>query len=439
MKITVVGGGYVGITTSVALASSGHTVHIVEINKAKVNQLNKGKLPFYEDGVEEKLRWFLTSGQLSIHHQLEDCINESDAVFIAVGTPSLADGSADLTAVDAVAEQIGSYTERDLVVVTKSTVPVGSGEKINQLIRQKLSERGVDLMVDTVSNPEFLREGKALYDALHPDRIVIGTSSDRARHIMKAVYHDLHCPVIYTTIENAEMIKYASNAFLAMKISYVNELARLCERTNTNVQHVAEGIGLDKRIGSLFLNAGIGYGGSCFPKDVKALEAIARQQGLTMHLLEATMRINETQTEWFVNKLQAVLHNLGGKKIALLGLSFKPDTDDIREAASLKIIHLLTQRNASISVYDPQAMENVKNLHPQLYYASSSYDALKNADAALLVTEWEEFKHMDWEKAKMNMKQPIVMDGRNALSPSVMKKLGFYYDGVGLNDTQKGG
>lgn len=432
MKVAVIGAGYVGTTTSVAFAHYGHKVMVVEKDIEKIKKLRNAELPFYEEGVESLLKKLIEIQLLKFTDNIELTLKQSEVIFITVGTPSLPDGGADLSYVEAVGREIGKLIDEYKVIVTKSTVPVGTGEWLKSVIQEELDNRNKAIPFDVVSNPEFLREGKALYDALFPDRIVVGCESDQAKVKMKKLYADVGKTTLFTNIRDAEMIKYASNAFLATKISFINELARLCEKTGANVNQVAKGMGLDTRIGEQFLQAGIGYGGSCFPKDLQAIMYLASEVKLPMTILEAVTEVNRSQSEWFLKKVENSLGTLEHKRIALLGLSFKPGTDDIREAASLKIIKHLMQHNASVTAYDPQATHHVQSLFPEVTYASTPLEAVKKADAVLLVTEWEEIVDTNWQQVKQLVEQPFLFDGRNALDPNKMRELGFRYDGVGL-------
>jgi UDPglucose 6-dehydrogenase len=431
MNIAVIGAGYVGTTTSVAFAEYGHKVYVVEHDQEKLEKLKKSILPFYEEGMEELLKKLITNGNLLFFHHIEEVIDQCEILFITVGTPSLPNGEADLSYVEEAARQIGRWMNEYKAIVIKSTVPVGTGDKINKIIKSELKKRNREISFDLVSNPEFLREGKALQDALYPERIVIGCETEKAQKLMKDLYKEINAPILFTTIKDAEMIKYASNAFLATKISFINELARLCDKIGANVIQVAKGMGLDSRIGPQFLQAGIGYGGSCFPKDIKALLALASAEKTPLQILQAVSDVNETQAQWFMEKVKKALGSLSGKRIAVLGLTFKPQTDDIREATSLKIIHYLIQNNSYITAYDPQGTEHVKKLYPTIHYVKTPLEALKGADAVIIVTEWKEIIEIDWQKAKNILSQPFVFDGRNCLNSSAMLKLGYHYEGVG--------
>ncbi|MED0677830.1 UDP-glucose/GDP-mannose dehydrogenase family protein [Aneurinibacillus thermoaerophilus] len=431
MKVAVIGCGYVGTSTSIAFAMYDHTVVAIDNDMGKIKKLKQAVLPFYEAGMEETLQKLVKDGTLSFTTDMKEAITQCDVLFIAVGTPSSSDGSADLSHVEEVAQQIGKTMESYKVVVIKSTVPIGTCDKIKKIIKNELEKRRLALSFDLVSNPEFLREGKALYDALHPERIVIGCDTKKAQKIMQELYKDIKTNILFVSNKDAEMIKYASNAFLATKISFINELARICEKIGANIIQVAKGMGMDSRIGSQFLQAGIGYGGSCFPKDIKALLTLASESGNPLHILQAVASVNQTQTDWFMEKVQKAIGPLSGKRIAVLGLTFKPETDDIREAPSLKIIDYLIKEKAFITAYDPKGVEHVKKLYPAIHYTFTPLEALQKADAALLVTEWKEIVNIDWQNAKHIMSQPFVFDGRNALNSSEMLTFGYHYVGVG--------
>jgi UDPglucose 6-dehydrogenase len=438
MKIAIIGAGYVGTTTSVAFADSGHHVQVVEKNKDILIKLRQGTLPFYEKGLEELLKKYIKEEKLSFKSELNEAINSSDLIFITVGTPPLEDGSANLSYVEEVARLIGKAMDSYKGIAIKSTVPVGTGEKIERMIQEELNERKCSFSFDLISNPEFLREGKALQDAKNPDRIIVGCKSKRARALMTKLYQDSHAPLFFTTIREAEMIKYASNAFLATKISFVNELARLCDQLGANVSQVAKGMGMDHRIGSEFLRAGIGFGGSCFPKDIKALLSMAAEKKTPLPILQAVSITNQIQINWFIDKVQQKLGPLSGKRIAILGLTFKPDTDDIREAISLKLIETLLENEAVVSAFDPMGVPHVKKLFPFVHYGATPLEALKDTDAILIVTEWKEIIGMDWKEAKNHVHEPFVFDGRNALNAGEMEALGYYYEGVGTGGNLRG-
>ena len=431
MKIAIIGAGYVGTTTSVAFADSGHHVQVVEKNKNILTKLKQAILPFYETGLEELLQNYLQEGTLAFKSDIKEAISFSDLIFITVGTPPLEDGSANLTYVEEVARLIGQSMDSYKGIVIKSTVPIGTGEKLELMIQEELEKRNCSFSFDVISNPEFLREGKALQDAKNPDRIIVGCKTQMARDLMTKLYQGSHAPLLFTTLREAEMIKYASNAFLATKISFINELARLCDQLGANVSEVAKGMGMDHRIGRDFLQAGIGFGGSCFPKDIKALLSMASESKTPLPILQAVAMTNHTQIEWFIEKVKGKLGQLSGKRVAVLGLTFKPDTDDIREAISLKLIDSLLKDKALVSAYDPMGMPKVKEVFPTVLYKSTPIEAMNEADAILIVTEWREIVGADWKEAKNHVTNPFVFDGRNALNVAEMEALGYYYEGVG--------
>lgn len=426
MKVAVIGTGYVGLTTAVSLAMNGHDVLGIDLIETKIAQLKKGKSPIYEPGLDDALAEMLQRGTLDFTRNIADA-REAEILFICVGTPESADGTADLKYVYAAVADVESLhrtAPRKRIVVMKSTVPVGTGDRIAEKLR------GIDGLY-VVSNPEFLREGSALQDALHPSRIVIGTDHVEAAEVMEQLYQGVTAPRVATTRADAELIKYASNAFLATRISFMNELARLSGALGTDIVTVAQGMGLDSRIGPEFLRAGVGYGGSCFPKDTIALLQLAHQHGISLSILEKVREVNATQPIWFLEQLYKRLDDVAGKKIAVLGLAFKPDTDDIREAPSLKVLELLQNAGASVAAFDPIAAEFVRPIFPQIEYAGSPQAALKKAHAALLITEWTECIHLDWEAIKQDMAVPLLLDGRNAWPAQALKDAGFYYSGVG--------
>jgi UDPglucose 6-dehydrogenase len=434
MRLTVVGAGYVGLTTAVCFAHLGNEVMVVEKLPEKVQALKEGKVPFYEPGLEEMLKENLSLGRLSFTTDLKEGLGFSDVIFICVGTPQKPDGSADLSQVEEVARETARLMEGYKLLVEKSTVPVNTHKLIKRTVERYLKRRGKILEFDVASNPEFLREGSAVRDFLEPDRIVIGVESERARQIMEALYKDFKCPIIFTDPATSELIKHASNSFLAMKISYINMVADLCEKVGADVRLVAEGMGYDKRIGREFLRAGIGWGGSCFPKDIKAFMKMAKDHGVDFSLLEEVDKINQRRAVQFVEKVKSVLWSLKDKTLAVWGLSFKPNTDDIREAPSLRLVSMLLKEGARLKLYDPKAMENFKRLYPpgkDLDYAPDMYSAVEGASALLIFTEWEEFQKADLSKVKELMELPIIIDGRNIYDPDVVRGLGFEYYGVG--------
>jgi UDPglucose 6-dehydrogenase len=435
MRLTVVGAGYVGLTTAVCFAHLGNEVMVVEKLPEKVQALKRGEVPFYEPGLEEMLKENQRLGRLFFTTDLKEGLDFSDVIFICVGTPQKPDGSADLSQVEEVARETARLMEGYKLLVEKSTVPVNTHKLIKRTVERYLKRRGKILEFDVASNPEFLREGSAVMDFLEPDRIVIGVESQRARQIMEALYKDFKCPIIFTDPATSELIKHASNSFLAMKISYINMVADLCEKVGADVRLVAEGMGYDKRIGREFLRAGIGWGGSCFPKDIKAFIKMAKDHGVDFSLLEEVDKINQRRAVQFVEKVKSVLWSLKDKTLAVWGLSFKPNTDDIREAPSLRLVSMLLKEGARLKLYDPKAMENFKRLYPpgkDLDYAPDMYSAVEGASVLLIFTEWDEFQKANLSKVKELMELPIIIDGRNVYEPEVVRGLGFEYYGVGV-------
>lgn len=409
MRIAVIGTGYVGLVTGVVLAELQNSVICVDNNTEKIEKLRKGISPIYEPGIEEMIERNMKAGRLTFSDSVADATVQSDIIFIAVGTPSMPDGSPDLRAVEAVAKLIGQAIDHPVVIVNKSTVPVGSGEMVESLILQA----GADpALFHVVSNPEFLREGSAIHDALNPDRVVIGAKSHDAASKLIELYGSMGCPILVTDLESAELIKYASNAFLATKISFINAVSRLCELSGGNVADVAKGMGLDARIGPQFLGAGLGWGGSCFPKDVLGLIDTAKRLGYDFNLLEAVHEVNETQTHHFIDRMRQDLGGFEGKVIGLLGLAFKPNTDDIRYAKSLVIMDAITQEGGTVKAFDPVAMEQVQAIRPNATYVEDAWAAVADADATVLVTEWDVFKHLDLERVKSSMRGDLLCDGR---------------------------
>ncbi|MEJ7554968.1 MAG: UDP-glucose/GDP-mannose dehydrogenase family protein, partial [Aquificaceae bacterium] len=390
------------------------------------------KSPIYEPGLEELMQESLRAGRLSFTTDLKEGLEFSDVIFICVGTPQRPDGSADLSQVEEVARETAKLMTSYKLLIEKSTVPVNTHQLIKKTVQRYI--KSPDIPYDVASNPEFLREGSAIEDFLKPDRIVVGVESERAKKIFEELYKDFNCPIIFTDPATAELIKHASNSFLAMKISFINMVADLCEKTGADIKLVADGMGYDKRIGRDFLNAGIGYGGSCFPKDVKAFIRIAQDYGLDFGLLREVDRINQERPVKFVEKVKRVLWSVKDKKLAVWGLAFKPNTDDIREAPSIKIVDMLLREGAKLSLYDPKAMENFKLLFPEgkdISYAKDPYSAVENAEALLILTEWEEFKKADLKRVKSLMALPIIVDGRNVYEPPEVRALGFEYYPVG--------
>ncbi|WP_077215464.1 UDP-glucose dehydrogenase family protein [Bacillus dakarensis] len=411
MKITVLGTGYVGLSTGVCLAEIGHNVTCIDVNTEKIDQLNKGISPIYEPGLESLLVSNMGEGRLEFTTSHQKGFERAEVIIIAVGTPQTDEGAANLVYLEQAAKDIAQHLKHDAIVVIKSTVPVGTNEYIKTRIKDGL-ESGVK--IEIVSNPEFLRQGSAVQDTLRADRIVIGADNKFAAEKIAEMYRPMKVPVLQTTIRSAELIKYASNAFLATKISFINEMANLCEAVGANVEDVAEGMGRDQRIGSAFLQAGIGYGGSCFPKDTAALVHTARKNGVPFAIVKETIETNQEQQKRLVSKALKRFGDIKGKKFAMLGLAFKPETDDMREAPSIIIVKELVRLGASVSAYDPVAMGNAqKVIGDEIEYASNAFEAIADADALMIVTEWNEFKNLDLQKALDEMKQPIIFDGRN--------------------------
>lgn len=432
MHIAIIGTGYVGLVTGACFAEFGVFVTCVDKDQEKIKKLKKGIIPFFEPGLEDIVKRNLKENRLKFTTHIDEAINESLVVFIAVGTPPRGDGSANLEYVEEVAKKIAKYMTNYKVIVTKSTVPVGTGFMIKEIIKKNL-EKPVEF--DIVSNPEFLREGSAVEDFMRPNRVVIGAESEQAIAIMKDLYRPLYLietPFVITDIVTAELIKYATNSFLATKISFINEISALCEAVGANVNTVAKAMGLDGRIGPKFLHAGIGFGGSCLPKDTMALVKIAEEKGVQLSIVKSAIEANQRQRERLTAKIINAFNNdIQGKTIGILGLSFKPNTDDIRESPALYIIQTLLNKKALIKVYDPAAMENTKNIFPNITYCSDPYSVAKDADALVIVTEWNQFRNLDIEKIKNIMKNNFFFDFRNIYEPQKMKQLGFKYFSVG--------
>lgn len=437
-KIAVIGTGYVGLVTGACLSDFGMKVICVDKDSKKIDSLNSGQIPIYETGLDLVVERNTEHERLSFTTDIEMAVKESDVIFIAVGTPPLEDGSADLQFVKAVAAEIAQYMDGYKVIVNKSTVPIGTGKLVRETISADLVKRNVFFDFDIVSNPEFLREGTAVYDFTHPDRVVIGAESDKAIEIMKKVYSVLYLnetPFVITNIETAEMIKYASNAFLAMKITFINEIANLCEKVGANVQDVAKAVGKDGRIGSKFLHPGPGYGGSCFPKDTRAMAEIGKKYGAPVTLIEKTAEANERQKQLMVQKIENAMGELTGKRLAILGLAFKNNTDDMRESPAITILNGLAEKGAIFSVFDPAAMKEARlrldNIKDKISYCEDEYKAIDGADAVVIVTEWNQFRNLDLNKVKKSLKEPYFFDLRNIYNRKDMQDLGFIYYGVG--------
>lgn len=436
MKIAIVGTGYVGLVTGTCFAEIGVNVICVDTNSEKIKALNQGIIPIYENGLEDMVHRNTKAGRLQFTTSLESCLDEADVIFSAVGTPPDEDGSADLSYVLEVARTIGRNMKKYVLVVTKSTVPVGTAKKVRTAIQEELDKRGIQIEFDVASNPEFLKEGNAVADFMSPDRVVVGVESERAKELMSKLYKPFllnNFRVIFMDIPSAEMTKYAANSMLATRISFMNDIANLCELVGADVNMVRSGIGSDTRIGRKFLYPGIGYGGSCFPKDVKALIKTAEQNGYQMRVLQAVEEVNEQQKSILFEKLQrhfcSDLHN---KTIALWGLAFKPETDDMREAPSLILINKLLNIGCKVRVYDPAAMKECRRrIGDSVYYATDMYDAALDADALMLVTEWKEFRLPSWAVIKKAMRTPVLLDGRNIYEKKEIEELGFIYHCIG--------
>jgi UDPglucose 6-dehydrogenase len=430
MDISIIGSGYVGLVTGACFADVGHNVICVDNDRRKIEALRSGKVPIYEPGLEEVIHRNVSAHRLRFTESTEEGVKHSQVVFIAVPTPPLVDGSVDLTYIEKVAREIAAVLKEYRVIVDKSTVPVKTGEKVADTIR-RYNKAGVDF--DVVSNPEFLREGCAVNDLMNPDRIVIGSNSDRALALMKKIYEPFMAPIMVTDINSAELIKHAANSFLALKISYINAISAICEASGADVEKVADGIGADKRIGRSFLNAGLGYGGSCFPKDLAAFIAISEQLGVPFTLLKEVQEINKAQRERFVKKIRDTLWVLKDKKIAIWGLTFKPDTDDVRSSVAIDVANDLLREGAVVQAYDPKAMARVEELKlcPGIVMKGSALEAATDAEALILATEWNEFNNIDFDEVKKAMHTPIVFDGRNLFDPETMTQLGFRYYGIG--------
>lgn len=432
MKLCIIGSGYVGLVSGACFAEIGHEVICVDNNKQKVETLQAGNIPIFEPGLEELVTRNVAANRLRFTASIEDGVDNSEVVFIAVPTPPQADGSVDLTYIEQVAREISNVLKpgQYRVIVDKSTVPVKTGEKVTDTIK-RYSKPGAEF--DVVSNPEFLREGCAVPDLMKPDRIVIGGNSDRALALMHKVYQPFNAPVLITDINSAELIKHAANSFLALKISYINAVAAICEASGADVEKVADGIGMDKRIGRNFLNAGIGYGGSCFPKDIAAFIAISDDLGVPFTLLKEVQRINAAQKERFLKSLRDKLWVLKDKKIAVWGLTFKPDTDDVRNSVPIDLVNDLVKEGAKVTAYDPKGAEKATeyNLIPGVKLAASPLEAVDGAEVLIIATEWKEFANVDLAEVKKRMHTPMIFDGRNLFDPATMKNHGFHYQSIG--------
>ena len=428
-RLCVIGTGYVGLVTGTCFAELGNQVACVDVDRAKIDLLRSGGMPIYEPGLSELVQRNSAMGRLCFTTSHAEGMREAEFVFIAVNTPPTAEsGGADLRFVEAAATSIGRHLDHDLIIVNKSTVPIGTGDLVARIVER---ERKTGASFSVVSNPEFLREGSAVADCLNPDRVVLGSTDRAAGEAVAALYLSLRRPIIITDLATAEMIKYASNAMLAARISFINEMAEICEALGADVKQVALGMGYDKRIGESFLEAGLGYGGSCFPKDVKALMHMASTHGCHPQLLQAVEDINSDQRRRAVDKLREELGSLQGRTVGLLGLAFKPNTDDMREAASVDIAHMLLAAGARVKAYDPVATAVAKGLLPEVEYCHDAYQAAQDSDAVMIVTDWNEFKQLDMPRLKAAMRTPLIVDGRNIYDGNVLREMGFTYRGTG--------
>jgi UDPglucose 6-dehydrogenase len=426
-NITVIGTSYVGLTTGTSFADMGNHVTCIDVDEEKIARLRDGILPIHEPGLQEVVVRNMRAGRIRFTTSYEEGLKDAKFVFIAVGTPDDGSGGADLSQVRAAARSIAKTLTHDVIVVNKSTVPIGTGDLVTSIINE---HKRSDVSFAVVSNPEFLREGSALADCMNPDRVVLGSTNREAAEEVARLYLSLKCPIIITDLRTAEMIKYASNAFLAARISFINEIAAICERLGADIKEVALGMGYDKRIGPHFLDAGLGFGGSCFPKDVKALMRMADDTGQHPQLLQAVMDINRDRRQWVIDRLHDCLGVLQGREIALLGLAFKANTDDVREAPALDLIRLLQTEGAVVRAYDPVAMETAAAVVDGITFCPDAYAAVQGAEAAVIVTEWNEFKSLDLEQLKELMARPVLVDGRNLYEPELLRSVGFEYIGV---------
>lgn len=435
MDIAIIGSGYVGLVTGACFAEVGHSVICVDNDRRKVESLQNGVIPIYEPGLEEFVHRNVSANRLRFTSSTAEGVDHSQIIFIAVPTPPQVDGSVDLTYIEKVAREIAEVLKEYRVIVDKSTVPVKTGEKVADTIR-RYTKGAVEF--DVVSNPEFLREGCAVADLMNPDRIVIGSNSDRALSLMKKVYEPFMAPIMVTDINSAELIKHAANSFLALKISYINAISAICEASGADVERVADGIGADRRIGRSFLNAGLGYGGSCFPKDVAAFIAISGELGIPFTLLKEVQRINQSQLDRFIKKIKDTLWVLKDKRIAVWGLTFKPDTDDVRNSVAIDLVSQLLREGAIVKAYDPKGAEKVAelNLCKGAVLTKSALEAVENAEALVVATEWNEFQSIDFVQVRKKMHTPLLFDGRNLFDPETMRELGFTYYGIGRTPTR---
>ncbi len=428
-KICVIGVGYVGLVTGTSFADLGHEVVCLDIAGDKIERLRRGEMPIFEPGLEELVTRNIAAGRLGFTSSYQEAVADADFIFIAVGTPSGVDGEADLQYVRMAAESISQVLTKYAIIINKSTVPVGTGDSVAEILQERGKKPGVDF--DVVSNPEFLREGSAVYDFQQPDRVVLGATNREAAAKVAQLYLPLRCTIMITDLRTAEMIKYASNAFLATRISFINEIAAICDKLGADVKEVAAGMGMDKRIGRAFLDAGIGFGGSCFPKDVKALTWMAEINGCHPQLLRAVMDINRDQRRQVLHKLRGTLGSIHGMTIGLWGLAFKENTDDVRESPAFDLIHLLELEGACLRAYDPVAMENARRLLKSVEFCPDAYSVAQDADALVLVTQWNEFKQLDMARVAAAMRRRVFVDGKNIYDPERMAQLGFQYHGIG--------
>ncbi len=431
MQIAVIGTGYVGLVSGACFAEFGIHVTCVDVDQTKIEKLNNNIIPIYEPGLDQIVEKNVKAGRLEFTTDLKSAVEKSQVVFFAVGTPPKEDGSPDMSYYMQAAEDVASAMNGYKVLVTKSTVPVGTGKLLREFVTERIPS-GMEFGV--ASNPEFLREGAAIEDFMHPDRVVIGSNEERAIEVMKELYRPLYLietPIVITSLEAAELTKYAANAFLATKITFINEVANLCDAIGCDVHDVARGMGMDNRIGRKFLHPGPGYGGSCFPKDTRALTTVADQYGVETRIVDAVIEANELQRQAMIPKIEKLVGGLEGKKIGMLGLSFKPETDDMRESPAIDIIHKLIEGGATVRAYDPVAMEESKHYISGVEYAVDEYDAIRDADVMVIVTEWNQFRALDMEKVRSLLKSPRIADLRNVYEPADMRELGFEYVGVG--------
>jgi UDPglucose 6-dehydrogenase len=428
MNLSVIGTGYVGLVTAACFADLGHRVVGVDRDVARIAGLTENRMPFFEAGLPELVQRGLETGRLRFTTSIPTAVDEAEAIFITVGTPSRDDGNADLSDVSAAAEGIARALRDYRLIVEKSTVPIKTGERIRDQI-QLLTRSAVPF--DVACNPEFLREGSAVHDFMHPDRVVVGVTNERSERVLREIYAPLKCPIMVTDLTTAEMIKHASNAFLALKISYINAVANICERVGADVRQVADGMGYDGRIGRAFLDAGVGYGGSCFPKDVAAFIQIAREAGYEFRLLEEVARINEGQRDVLVRHLKDALWVLRNRTVAVLGLAYKANTDDVREAPALTIAQRLLNEGAAVRAYDPAAEMNARALLPSVTFCPNPYEAARGSDAVVVLTDWDEFRTLDLVRLRDLVRRPVLIDGRNIFDPSSVRSLGFHYTGMG--------